>query len=239
MTRHSVSSMLKTFVLVNADDFGLTTGVNAGTLESHLNGIVNSATMIMNGYAVEEAVRLAKQHPSLRVGVHLVLSWGKPLADTSAPLTKVDGTFRYTSRFMTEDSPDPELVYLEWKAQIEAFLATGLPLDHLDSHHHIHGWPVLHDVIIRLAEEYDTTFRALTTLGSRRDLWVTERFSDQFYADGVSHATLDAIEPGGSIEVMVHPADLDDRLPSVTSYFEPRLLEKQVLVDYERPDWWA
>lgn len=231
--------MPKTFVLVNADDFGLTTGVNAGTLESHLNGIVNSATMIMNGYAVEEAVRLAKQHPSLRVGVHLVLSWGKPLADTSAPLTKEDGTFRYTSRFLTEDSPDPELVYLEWKAQIEAFLATGLPLDHLDSHHHIHGWPVLHDVIIRLAEEYDTTFRALTTLGSRRDLWVTERFSDQFYADGVSHATLDAIEPGGSIEVMVHPADLDDRLPSVTSYLEPRLLEKQVLVDYERPNWWA
>ena len=231
--------MPKTFVLVNADDFGLTTGVNACTLESHLNGIVNSATMIMNGYAVEEAVRLAKQHPSLRVGVHLVLSWGKPLADTSAPLTKADGTFRYTSRFLTEDSPDPELVYLEWKAQIEAFLATGLPLDHLDSHHHIHGWPVLHDVIIRLAEEYDTTFRALTTLGSRRDLWVTERFSDQFYADGVSHATLDAIEPGGSIEVMVHPADLDDRLPSVTSYLEPRLLEKQVLVDYERPNWWA
>ena len=79
--------MLKTFVLVNADDFGLTTGVNAGTLDSHVNGIVNSATMIMNGYAVEEAVRLAKQHPSLRVGVLLVLSWGKPLADTSAPLT--------------------------------------------------------------------------------------------------------------------------------------------------------
>jgi len=62
---------------------------------------------------------------------------------------------------------------------------------------------------------------------------VTEQFSDQFYADGVSHATLDAIE------VMVHPADLDDRLSSVTSYLEPRLLEKQVLVDYERPNWWA
>ncbi|WP_214816866.1 carbohydrate deacetylase [Exiguobacterium sp. s59] len=231
--------MPKTFVLVNADDFGLTTGVNAGTLESHLNGIVNSATMIMNGYAVEEAVQLAKQHPSLRVGVHLVLSWGKPLADTSAPLTKEDGTFRYTSRFLKETPPDPELVYLEWKAQIETFLATGLPLDHLDSHHHVHGWPVLHDVIIRLAEEYDTTFRALTTLGSRRDLWVTERFSDQFYADGVSHATLDAIEPGGSIEVMVHPADIDDDLPSITSYLVPRLLEKQVLVDYQRPDWWA
>ncbi|WP_214820923.1 MULTISPECIES: carbohydrate deacetylase [unclassified Exiguobacterium] len=231
--------MPKTFVLINADDFGLTTGVNAGTLESHLNGIVNSATMIMNGHAVEEAVRLAKQYPSLRVGVHLVLSWGKPLADTSAPLTKEDGTFRYTSRFLTETPPDPELVYLEWKAQIEAFLATGLPLDHLDSHHHVHGWPVLHDVIIRLAEEYDTTFRALTTLGSRRDLWVTERFSDQFYADGVSHVTLDAIEPGDSIEVMVHPAELDDHLPSVTSYLEPRLLEKQVLVDYKRPDWWA
>ena len=41
------------------------------------------------------------------------------------------------------------------------------------------------------------------------------------------------------LNAQVHPADLDDRLPSVTSYLEPRLLEKQVLVDYERPDWWA
>ncbi|TCI57366.1 carbohydrate deacetylase [Exiguobacterium sp. SH1S21] len=231
--------MHKTHVLINADDFGLTSGVNTGILDSHVNGIVNSATLIMNGYAVDEAVTLAKLHPGLRVGVHLALTWGRPLAKTSTPLTKEDGTFRYTNRFLTEAAPDPELVYLEWKAQIEAFRATGLSLHHLDSHHHVHGWPAIQDVIVRLAEEYDTTFRALTTLDARRDLWVTERFSDQFYGDGVSRATLDAIQPGDSIEVMVHPADIDEILPSVTSYLVQRLLEKQLLINYERPDWWV
>ncbi|EPE61750.1 ydjC-like family protein [Exiguobacterium sp. S17] len=231
--------MHNTHVLINADDFGLTTGVNRGIIDSHVHGIVNSATLMMNGYAVDEAVALAKLHPGLHVGVHLALTWGRPLAKTSSPLTKEDGTFRYTNRFLTEAAPDPELVYLEWKAQIEAFRATGLSLHHLDSHHHVHGWPAIQDVIVRLAEEYDTTFRALTTLNARRDLWVTERFSDQFYDDGVSRATLDAIQPGDSIEVMVHPADIDEILPSVTSYLVQRLLEKQLLIDYERPDWWV
>lgn len=231
--------MHKTNVLINADDFGLTTGVNSGILDSHLKGIVNSATMMMNGYAVDEAVTIAKQYPSLHVGVHLALTWGRPLANTSGPLTKEDGTFRYTNRFLREVAPDAELVYLEWKAQIEAFLATGLSIHHLDSHHHVHGWPAIQDVIVRLAEEYGTTFRALTTLNARRDLWVTERFSDQFYGDGVSQETLDAIQPGDSIEVMVHPADIDEILPSVTSYLDERFVEKELLKSYQRPDWWA
>ena len=231
--------MRKTHVLINADDFGLTSGVNTGILDSHLNGIVNSATMIMNGYAVDEAVTMAKQYPSLHVGVHLALTWGRPLAKTSGPLTKEDGTFCYTNRFLTEVAPDAELVYLEWKAQIEAFRATGLPLHHLDSHHHVHGWPALAPVIFRLAEEYDTTFRALTTLDARRDLWVTERFSDAFYGAGVTRETLDLIQPGDSIEVMVHPADFDEILPSVTSYLDKRMVEKELLKSYQRPHWWA
>ncbi len=92
--------MPKTRVIVNADDFGLTTGINQGIIESHLNGPVNSTTLMMNGHAVEDAVRLCQQHPDLHVGVHLVLSWGKPLAPTSQSLTKADGTFRFTSRFL-------------------------------------------------------------------------------------------------------------------------------------------
>jgi len=68
---------------------------------------------------------------------------------------------------------------------------------------------------------------------------VTERFTDQFYGAGVSRETLDVIQPGASIEVMVHPADMDDTLPSVTSYLDQRLVEKELLKSYQRPDWWA
>ncbi|AHA29614.1 chitin disaccharide deacetylase [Exiguobacterium sp. MH3] len=230
--------MPKTRVIVNADDFGLTTGINQGIIESHLNGPVHSTTLMMNGHAVEDAVRLSQQHPNLHVGVHLVLSWGKPLASTSQSLTKEDGTFRFTSRFLKEVPPDPEDVYLEWKAQIEAFLATGLPLHHLDSHHHIHGWSAINSVIIELAKEYQTTFRA-TGNAKHQDLWLTNRFDDRFYGEGVSYATLDSITPGSSVEVMVHPANMDALLPSVTSYVNQRLVEKDFLTRYTPPDWWT
>ena len=66
-------------VIFNADDFGLTKGVTDGIIQSHTKGIVTSTSLIMNGRAVSYAVEQAKKHPSLRVGLHLVLSWGKPL----------------------------------------------------------------------------------------------------------------------------------------------------------------
>ena len=66
-------------VLVNADDFGLTRAVNYGILDSHKHGIVNSTTMMMNAKATEHAIEIAKGTPSLRVGIHLVMTWGKPL----------------------------------------------------------------------------------------------------------------------------------------------------------------
>ncbi|QUE87267.1 ChbG/HpnK family deacetylase [Exiguobacterium alkaliphilum] len=118
-------------------------------------------------------------------------------------------------------------------------LTTGVNRGILDSHHHVHGWAPIQDVIVRLAEEYETTFRALPTLGAHRELWVTERFTDQFYGDGISRETLDVIQPGASIEVMVHPADMDYMLPSVTSYLDQRLVEKKLLKSYQRPDWWT
>ncbi|MDQ6466560.1 ChbG/HpnK family deacetylase [Exiguobacterium acetylicum] len=230
--------MRKTRVIVNADDFGLTMGINQGIIESFLNGPVHSTTMMMNGHAVEDAVRLCQQHPDLHVGVHLVLSWGKPLASTSQSLTKTDGTFRFTSRYVDEQPPAPNDVYLEWKAQIEAFLATGLPLHHLDSHHHIHGWSAIDSVIVELANEYQTMFRASGN-AKHLNLWLTNRFDDRFYGDGVSFATLDSITPGPSIEVMVHPANMDTLLPSVTSYVKQRLVEKDLLTRYTTPDWWT
>jgi len=230
--------MRKTRVIINADDFGLTTGINQGIIESHLNGPVNSTTMMMNGHAVDDAVRLSQQYSDLHVGVHLVLSWGKPLASTSQSLTKTDGTFRFTSRYVDEQPPAPNDVYLEWKAQIEAFLATGLPLHHLDSHHHIHGWSAIDSVIVELANEYQTMFRA-TENENHQDLWLTKRFNDRFYGEGVSFATLDSITPGSSIEVMVHPANMDTLLPNVTSYVKQRFVEKYLLTRYTPPDWWS
>ncbi|MDQ0879508.1 putative glycoside hydrolase/deacetylase ChbG (UPF0249 family) [Peribacillus sp. V2I11] len=81
-------------VLVNADDFGLTKAVNYGILDSHKYGIVNSATIMMNAIATEHAIEIAKKTPSLKVGIHLVLTWGKPLLSDVPSLVDESGFFK-------------------------------------------------------------------------------------------------------------------------------------------------
>ena len=81
-------------LIVNADDFGYSPGVNYGILHSYLYGIVNSATMMMNMAGTGQALAMVKQYPGLRTGVHLVLTCGKPLLSDSITLTKKDGYFR-------------------------------------------------------------------------------------------------------------------------------------------------
>src|SRR5699024_10472923 len=66
-------------VLFNADDFGLTKGTTDGIIHAHLNGVVQSTTLMMNGLAVDYAIRRAKQTTTLKVGIHLVLTCGKPV----------------------------------------------------------------------------------------------------------------------------------------------------------------
>src|SRR5277367_3591313 len=67
-------------LIVNADDFGITRGVNRGILRSHREGIVTSATIMAAGDAFEDAVETARANPSLGVGVHIVLTGGRAVA---------------------------------------------------------------------------------------------------------------------------------------------------------------
>src|SRR5512141_57922 len=77
-------------LIVNADDFGLTTGVNRAIIECHQRGIVTSATLMANSAAFEDAVALAKQNPRLSVGCHVTLMDGEPLL----PASKVSSLLR-------------------------------------------------------------------------------------------------------------------------------------------------
>ena len=72
-------------LIVNADDFGFTCDVNQGIVEAHRNGILTSATLMATGAAFEDAVRLAKENPSLDIGCHLVLVGAPPFPQRSAP----------------------------------------------------------------------------------------------------------------------------------------------------------
>lgn len=226
-------------ILFNADDFGLTTGVTDGIMKAHLDGIVGSTTLMMNGYETAYAVKKAKEHPTLKVGIHLVLTWGQSLRKDVPDLVTPDGTFKYNNTYRTMKTPNLAQVEKEWHAQIEAFLATGLPLHHIDSHHHIHGWEPLEPVIIKLAEHFNVPVRYVDRLKSYPDLLLTDTLHLGFYNDGVNDQIFEDLKrlDVQSVEVMTHPAYVDQDLHKISSYLDKREEELDVLCRLDKPEW--
>jgi chitin disaccharide deacetylase len=128
-------------LVVNADDFGFTHDVNSGIVEAHTRGILTAATLMANGPAFDDAVRLAREHPSLDVGCHLVLVQGPGL-----PATLRDLVVALTLRRI-----DP---YAVLRPQVERILSAGLRPLHLDTHKHTHLLPPVLDAVARLSQDY-------------------------------------------------------------------------------------
>jgi chitin disaccharide deacetylase len=135
-------------LVVNADDFGFTRDVNAGIIEAHTRGILTATTLMANGGAFEEAVRLAREHPKLDIGCHLVLVQGPSLLTKGRALP---GSIPELLRALTLRRLDP---YAELKPQIERISDAGLRPLHLDTHKHTHLWPPVLDAVARLSEEF-------------------------------------------------------------------------------------
>lgn len=228
-------------LIVNADDFGFSSGVNYGIIDTHLNGIVNSATMMMNMEGTEHAIQLAKEHPSLQVGIHLVLTCGKPLLQDVGSLTNEEGFFHSLSELhLKKDSVHLEEVEREWTAQIEKFLSSGVPLTHMDSHHHVHTIEELLPVVQLLSKKYSLPVRA----NGGDQIQGVEPFSDvalfDFYGDGLEATYFDNLKESFTqpikIEVMAHPAYLDTALLNGSSYTYKRIEEVDILKTVVLPD---
>jgi predicted glycoside hydrolase/deacetylase ChbG (UPF0249 family) len=134
-------------LVVNADDFGFTHDVNAGIIEAHRNGILTATTLMANGSAFDDAVRLAKKHEDLDVGVHCVLVGGNSLL-TGLPLPAT--IQRLVHAVMTRRIR----LYDELRSQIERIIAADITPTHLDTHKHTHLLPPVLDAIARLSEEF-------------------------------------------------------------------------------------
>ncbi|WP_129689882.1 chitin disaccharide deacetylase [Gottfriedia acidiceleris] len=230
-----------TKLIVNADDFGYSKGVNYGIIEAHLNGIVNSATMMMNMYAVEHGIELAKLHPTLGLGVHLVLTAGKPLLADLQTIVDQNGDFLKNSYWYDNPVINVEEVEKEWDAQIQKFLSYGLNPSHLDSHHHVHMIPILHPVIAKLSQKYDLPVR----ISPKSQIDGITPFTDQllidFYGSDIPINYFETIEDRlnnsiESVEVMVHPAFVDNHLKNGTSYCFERLTELDILTNSKLPE---
>jgi hopanoid biosynthesis associated protein HpnK len=134
-------------VIINADDFGLSPGVNRGIVAAFLDGILTSTTMLVNLPSFDDAVALALSHPTLPVGIHLSLLWGRPVSDPAVvpSLVERDGTFPRSLTVLVRryvlGTLNLEHVRTEFRAQIERFRRTGLTPSHVDSHKHVHCLP--------------------------------------------------------------------------------------------------
>jgi hopanoid biosynthesis associated protein HpnK len=144
-------------LIVNADDFGFTTGVNRAIVEAHTHGIVTSSTLMANGPAFDDAVRLAKQSPKLGVGCHVVLIDGVPVSDalrlpsmTTSSARFRDGLKSFAARAFTGQLNSGE-IEAEVTAQIWKIQSAGIEASHVDSHKHTHLFPSVLRPILRAA----------------------------------------------------------------------------------------
>ncbi len=147
-------------LIVTADDFGAAEEVNDAVEQAHREGILTAASLMVSAPAAGDAVARAREMPRLRVGLHLVLVEGRPtLPPSSVPdLVDADGMFRadMTSAairmfFLPRVRRQLEA---EIEAQFDAFRATGLDLDHVNTHKHFHLHPTIASAILRVGKRY-------------------------------------------------------------------------------------
>ena len=232
-------------LVINADDFGLTKGVSAGIAQAMLHGVVSSTSAMAcrpgTGSDLEQwGDRLAGQ-----IGVHLQLTDGEPCADPSRirTLVNADGRFPRLRRDLKKMKTDE--IRTEWHAQMEKMLAAGLKPSHLDTHHHVHKAPAAFEVYCEIAKTYDIPARTVSP-------WMTE----QMRAEGITCAAycetgwhkrgltaeglLGALEMAfdeygdqGAVELMCHPAFVDEELACSSNYVEEREEELRLLCSPE------
>lgn len=148
-------------LIVNADDFGLHPLVNAGIIEGHRRGCISSTSLMPGGAAFAEAVSLAKETPTLGIGVHLTLVGGEqtvcPFGEVASLVNQqgrlLENYGLFLQRFFTGKIRLSE-VERELAAQIEKAVNTGIPITHVDSHQHLHVLPKIRDIVIDLAKQY-------------------------------------------------------------------------------------
>lgn len=173
--------------------------MNRAVADAFRLGALNSASIVMNAAHVDEAVRLARENPALKVGVHLNVTRQRNQAPVAHPAQiplLVDGDGRLRHGFVSlallsfrRRLEAQRQVRVEMKAQIDKAVAAGIAPSHLDSHRHVHAIPALFEVVRELGREY----------GIPRVRVVNESFAATMRGSGVARSLFD----GGAVKYLV------------------------------------
>lgn len=231
---------MEKLLIVNADDFGLCKAQNYGIIEAFSHGVVTSTTAMVNAAGIEHAVKLSKAHPDLSVGMHFVLTLGRPLSAMPG-LTRENGEL---GKWIWEMGEAGTLPLDEIEHELEYQFARFIDLfgrlpTHLDSHHHVHMIPQIFPIVEAFAKDKGIAIRI-----DRDDLRKGEMklqgakssqgFDSGFYGEAISEALfLETLERSTarneqSLEIMCHPSFIDNTVLA-SKYCYPRLAELDVL----------
>jgi predicted glycoside hydrolase/deacetylase ChbG (UPF0249 family) len=230
---------LARLLIVNADDFGRSAGVNHGIVRAHREGIVTSTTLMTNAPGTTDAATLAATTPGLAIGVHLVLTYARPLLNPSRirSLVREDGSFWRPTELLARPIDRREAL-LEYRAQFaRARELVGREPTHVDTHHWVHDHPALSWAICELALE--TGAAARTHTPEQRDEYrakgvrTPDHFMREFQHPGHIEvadllALLSRLDEGVT-ELMCHPGEPDPELVATSAYARERPIELATL----------
>jgi hopanoid biosynthesis associated protein HpnK len=177
-------------LIVNADDFGASASINEAVIRAHREGILTTASLMVNEPAFAGAVELARQNPRIGVGLHLTLSHGH----SALPQDKIPGLVNARGEF-SNDPVGTGLRYFmrgnlrdelrrEIRGQFEKFRATGLTLDHVNGHLHFHLHPTVFPLVMEMADEFGVRCVRLT----RDPFWLNASLAPGQWFYRASHA---------------------------------------------------
>src|SRR5271154_5496733 len=148
-------------LIINADDFGLTPGINRAIEELHQAGALTSATLMAGGHAFDHAITIARANPSRGVGCHIVLTDGVPVSPPQniPTLLGPDGkTFRTSLvdflQALLRGKISEDDIRREALAQIQKLQRAGIHITHIDTHKHTHLFPAVTRPLLQIAEQY-------------------------------------------------------------------------------------
>lgn len=212
--------MSERILVVNADDFGRSAGVNAGIVDTHERGIVTSTSLMVRWPAAVEAAEYARRTATLAVGLHVDLGEWR----------YADG--EWTPRYEVVAGDDADAVRAEAIAQLEQFeRLCGRPPTHIDSHQHVHREEPLHGVLLATAERLRVPLRHFAHGIAYEGSFYGQDGHGVDYPEAVTvEALIGLIErlSAGVTELCCHPAAADDH---ETTYAALRLAETKALCD--------
>jgi len=225
------------FLIINADDFGLTDGVSQGIAESLASGTVSSTTAMLCAPGSQKRIEKWIECLRGRVGVHLQLTGGRPISPV-ADVPSLVGSDEHFYRSASDIDPLFEDVVVEWRSQVERLRELGLQPTHLDTHHHVHRHPVAFAGVLAVAEHYDLPVRTLSETMTDRIRARGVRCSDktilEFYGAPPLEKVLSLLDSAFetapcTVELMCHPGIVNDDLRRTSSYVDERGRELTML----------